>query len=251
MAKVMRNGAGHASDGRQSLGVKQLSLGLLDRPAHPVEGGSQLRDFVVPSRLERISEVTALERMHAPHQVCERAGERSRNQEHERAAGEHCRQAYAQNPAVQTLEERGRLIVRLEHAQANGRSAARGELHRSREELLATQLNVLRSRGRRKEAFSLALQVRLLGGGKCADYDRLSVPEGGLARGDSADVCSHAIVDLVPHRQNAQRGVLRGGTEINGLEENLKEVAAAKPPVAGLAVTERAAQESLGFAPAQ
>src|SRR2546429_548354 len=51
VAEIMRDRAGHASDGGQALAVKQLLLRFLERVTHPLEGGSQFGDFVVSARL--------------------------------------------------------------------------------------------------------------------------------------------------------------------------------------------------------
>ena len=88
-------------------------------------------------------------------------------------------------------------------------------------------------------------QVGLLFGSECAGHDNVGGKEGDLALGDGAEVAGGAAVDFVTQRQITHHAVLRGLAEVNGLQPDLIQMAAAVPPVAWLAFLKRVAEHAL------
>ena len=88
--QIMRDGTGHASDGRQPLGMQQLLLRLMQAFAHPRECFGELRDLSCRGRLYGITKVAAAQRMHTIHQLLQRTSKCAGQDVHQQAAEEDC-----------------------------------------------------------------------------------------------------------------------------------------------------------------
>ncbi len=140
----MRDGTGHAPDGRELLGLQQIALALQQAGAHAVEGTSQLGDFVASARIERMMKVSAFESADARHQTAQRPRKGMRNEKHQPAADHDGRQSQQQEIPVQFFEEFCCLVVGSEDAQADGRGSRARQLQRCRQKPFFADLDIAR-----------------------------------------------------------------------------------------------------------
>ncbi len=91
----------------------------------------------------------------------------------------------------------------------------------------------------------VAGQFGLLIGVQSAGNDLFSRIECHFASGDIAQVPRGPFVDLMAHHEESEAAIRRGSAEINGLDPNLVQTAAAEPPVLRLLLPERIAQKIL------
>src|ERR1700686_1746150 len=94
--------------------------------------------------------------------------------------------------------------------------------------MFVPQAHFLRNRNPSRVAHDgVACQFRLLGRGESALDDGIAIVKRHLAGGD---LRGSSLVDLVTDDQDSEQTILRGWTEIDGLEKNFVEMSIAEPP---------------------
>src|SRR6202035_2371976 len=91
-------------------------------------------------------------------------------------------------------------------------------------------------------------QLRFLGRLQSAPHNRIAVTKRYFARGHTAQVPGHAIVDFITHQQVSQNLVLARRAEINVLEENFVEMSFDVPPMPRLFKRHHGREKVLPFA---
>src|ERR1700681_2543625 len=111
----------------------------------------------------------------------------------------------------------------------------RGQIHRRRQKTFLAKpylIPLRRASSCRSQWHSQ--QLRFLGRLQRAPHNRIAITKRHFARGHTAQVPGHAIVNLVTQQQVSQNLVPARGTKVNILEENFVEVAFDVPPVSRL-----------------
>src|SRR3954468_10848976 len=81
MSQIVGDRARHAPDGGELFRFQKVALALQQAGTHAIEGSRQLCDLIASMRLERVVEVSALERAHSTHEISERPSEGMRHKE--------------------------------------------------------------------------------------------------------------------------------------------------------------------------
>ena len=142
MAHVVRNGAGHLSDGRQAFRIEQSLLGLPQVGAHSVECRCHFGNLVTTMGLQGIGKIPFFQGPHARHQVLQRASEAARNQENQQSFAEDRHQAHHHEKTVYAGQEACRFIVRLQDTQMDFQRSAGREFQRGLQITLVAQLDI-------------------------------------------------------------------------------------------------------------
>jgi hypothetical protein len=182
--------------------------------------------------MQRIGEISLLQRAHAGHQILQRTREGMRDQKHQQAARQQSRQPESEQQFVEAAQECGRLIERLQHPQIQRRSSGGWQIDRGRQKPFLAQPDLIALRRPSSgHARRHAQQLRFLGRLESAAHDRVSIAKCDFAGRDAAQVAGHVIVDFVAQQQVSQNLVPARRAEINILEKNFVEVPFDIPPV--------------------
>ncbi len=100
IVEIVRHAARESAHGFHLVGLTKpllklpmLVLSLLHIGTHPNECAGDFRDFIATAAFEQVIKIALLQSANARYQTRERPRKRMRNQEHERAAGQHTQQS--------------------------------------------------------------------------------------------------------------------------------------------------------------